>query len=353
MHPCRLRVNPSLRLVRTFATKPPSLLSQTLDQQQDKGTFQLGFNVGQTINRGERIPKWKELSAAGKGKHTSRFSSAPSNSIPVNRSAARTTNFTVIILGASLTGLLLYSLTTELFSSNSPTVLYKNACERISTSQRLARFLDGPPRFYLDPPAAVRPRHRNRHVSSTLRVDGTGREHLFLNFYLQSQPQSPTFLESATAWTQDKFHIVTELSWDEVFDRTRQSTLAAWSRAKSAARYLSGAAPPPPPDSGPTETKQAQAAEQSPGGFMDMFSSLRRPRGTTLEIKSEVEARGQFSEGEVHVAYLRNTSGDFILRYIIVELPNSKTKNPVRVFVERTPGVRDNEPVMHWSSSQH
>ncbi|KAF7320027.1 hypothetical protein MKEN_00786700 [Mycena kentingensis (nom. inval.)] len=323
---------------RAFATRPHSPLPKSLDQQYpragDKGTFQLGFGVGQTnVNRNERVPEWKELSTAGK----------------VNRTAAGASNLTIVLLGATLSSVLIYCLTSELFSNNSPTVLYKQACEKIEASQRLRRFLDGPPRFYLDPPASERPRHRNRHVSSTLRVDAaSGREHLFLNFYLQSSPQSPSFLDSASAWTQDKL----TLSWEELLERSKQSGARAWSKAKDAARYLSGAPPPVLPDP-PANLQRPETAQKPSNGFMDMFSSLRRPRGTTVETKPDVEARQQFNEGEVHVSYIKNNDGDFVLRYIIVELPSSKSRNPVRVFVERAPGVRDNEPVMLWSPSQH
>jgi import inner membrane translocase subunit TIM21 len=50
------------------------------------------------------------------------------------RTTARTTSLGVILLGAGFSVLLVYSLTSELFSKNSPTVLYSNACERIKQS---------------------------------------------------------------------------------------------------------------------------------------------------------------------------------------------------------------------------
>lgn len=53
------------------------------------------------------------------------------------RTTARTTNLAVILLGAGLFALLGYSLTTELFSKNSPTVLYGDACERIKASSKV------------------------------------------------------------------------------------------------------------------------------------------------------------------------------------------------------------------------
>jgi len=81
---------------------------------------------------------------------------------------------------------------------------------------------------------------------------------------------------------------------------------------------------------------------------MGMFSSLRGPRGTSVEARPEVERT--FNEGEVHVNFVKNNQGNFVLRYIIVELPNSRARYSVRVFVERAAGVRDNEPVLRWNS---
>ncbi|KAJ6574752.1 TIM21-domain-containing protein [Mycena capillaripes] len=322
--------------VRKYAThrsvnSGPSLLSQSLDQnsKQDKGPFQLGLGLGQpAVQSGERIPKWSELSTAGK----------------VKRTTARTTNLTVILVGAGLSAVLIYCLTSELFSKNSPSVLYDDACERIKASSKLAKYLDGPPRFYLEPPAAVRPRHRNRHVSSSIRIDAAGREHMFLNFYIQSQPKKPSFAESLSSWTQDTL----SLTMDDVISWTQDSASTAWERSKEAFKFLSGApSPPPPVDTWSTETKNAERKEESRGGFMGMFASLRGPR--TVESRPEVEGR-TFSEGEVHVNFVKNNQGNFVLRYIIVELPSSRARNSVRVFVERAAGVRDNEPVMRWNS---
>lgn len=54
--------------------------------------------------------------------------------VTVLRTTARTTNFTVILIGAGLSAVLVYALASELFAKNSPTVLYGNACERIRVS---------------------------------------------------------------------------------------------------------------------------------------------------------------------------------------------------------------------------
>ena len=63
----------------------------------------------------------------------------------------------------------------------------------------------------------------------------------------------------------------------------------------------------------------------------------------------------------------QNNEGYFVLRYLLIDIPSTcsevretlrfsgndvgtRDPNPVRVFVERAPGVRDNEPVMRWNS---
>ena len=53
------------------------------------------------------------------------------------RTTARTTNFTVILLGAGFTAILAYALTSELFARNSPTVLYGEACKKIEQSEKV------------------------------------------------------------------------------------------------------------------------------------------------------------------------------------------------------------------------
>jgi len=118
---------------RTYASgqgTPSSLLSSALDQKQrtshssredSVGPFQLGISQA-ALKRGEKAKRWSELSVGGK----------------VLRTTQRTTNLTVILLGAGLSAVLVYALTSELFSKNSPTVLYNDACERIKTSPRVS-----------------------------------------------------------------------------------------------------------------------------------------------------------------------------------------------------------------------
>jgi hypothetical protein len=53
----------------------------------------------------------------------------------VTRATAQTSSLFVILVGGGLAALIVYALATEMGSSNSPTVLYSDACERIKRSQ--------------------------------------------------------------------------------------------------------------------------------------------------------------------------------------------------------------------------
>jgi import inner membrane translocase subunit TIM21 len=128
-------------------THPPlsssSLLSQALNQKQRRfrredsvGPFQLGLSQPSYDDGSSK--KWSELSPKGKGQSFKRIIMVTTfRMILAIRATARTTNLTVILFGAGLTAILVYALTSELVSKNSPTVLYEEACQRIRSSSRV------------------------------------------------------------------------------------------------------------------------------------------------------------------------------------------------------------------------
>jgi len=116
-------------------------------------------------------------------------------------------------------------------------------------------------------------------------------------------------------------------------------------------KYLSGS--PLPPSPLPTilesEIQENKKQESSTWNFAGIFSSLKGPK--TLGGESSRRASGiQHTEGEVHADLIKNQDGYFTFRYLLVDIPSSRDFNPIRIFVERTPGVRENEPVMRWIS---
>ena len=126
---------------RSQPLQSSSILSDTLSRggsggsSSGVGPFQLGIRPND-YGRGEPVKKWKELSASGKGaRHWPRIGQQLKFGSIVARATAQTSSLFVILLGGGLAALIVYALATEMGSSNSPTVLYSDACERIKRSQ--------------------------------------------------------------------------------------------------------------------------------------------------------------------------------------------------------------------------
>ncbi|KAG5654048.1 hypothetical protein H0H81_008064 [Sphagnurus paluster] len=304
---CRSAETLLFRIVtRQYANNHPessSLLSESLDTRQRSvprgetvGPFQLGL-AQSSLKKGERVKKWSELSTGGK----------------VVRTTARTTNLTVILLGAGLSALLVYSLTSELFSKNSPTVIYGDACEKIKASPKVAQYLHGPLSFHNNPPSAIRPRHRNRHVISQIMVDANGQEHMIMTFYVQGRPpgsdappSEASYLETVSDWAQDKVSVLSDVTLEESITWTKDQANNLAERAVRLFKYLSGAPIPPPSlPTNPGVTPETRKNEEtSAWSFAGMFSALKGSRGGTAEVKHAPDGR-IYTDGQVHANLIR------------------------------------------------
>lgn len=279
--------------------------------------------VGPSRRSGEKVKSWSELSTGGKAV----------------RAAARTSNLAVILVGAGLSVMLVYALTSELFSTNSPTVLYGQACEKIKASPKVARYLHGPLLFHNNPPSLVRPRHRNSHVAAQIAVDSSGREHMYLTFFIQgSSPSGSPTSEVA----------LSDMSWDDLVDKGYDLVDRARRSAQSAFRYLIGRTVPPASESESSQATEVTVREENKGvwSLAGLFSSLKGQSsggGSSTSVETMLE-------GEVHAELIRNNDGYFVFRYLLVDMPNSRVRHPVRVFIERAPGVSEHEPVMRWGA---
>ncbi|TFY65918.1 hypothetical protein EVG20_g5169 [Dentipellis fragilis] len=350
---CRSILNTS----RTFATQrdpvPSSLLSQALDQKQraarrddSVGPFQLGLSQ-QSFGGDEKVKKWSELSTGGK----------------VLRTTARTTNVTVILLGAGLTAVLTYALTSELFSKNSPTVLYNEACEKIKASPKVSKYLQGSLVFHNNPPSITRPRHRNRHVSSQIAVDSSGREHMLLNFYVQAKGHgtaeaSDSYLNSAVEWTKEAAAGLSELTWDDTVSWTKDRALGAQESAKELFRYLTGDTVAPKSivydadgssDARGEDSRRHEEPRGLWGSVTGLFGSIKSSsRNGSSEGSAAGTSGSLWQEGEIHADLVRGLPRP--VEFLANVSTGSHSRNPTRVFVKRSSGVRENEPVMRWDS---
>ncbi|CAL1696398.1 unnamed protein product [Somion occarium] len=256
----------------TASTTP--LLSQALDQRQRSarrqdsvGPFQLGLIPPTPQDVGE-IKKWSQLNTTEK----------------VVRTTARTTNLVVILFGAGLSAVLFYALTSEMFSKNSPTVLYGQACDIIKASPRVTQFLQGPFTFHNNPPTGVRPRHRNHHTFSQIFVDQTGREHMRLHFFVQgrepgsvNEEDSNGYIGSVVAWTERTASDLSKMTFDEVVNGAKSRASEAVEACRGVFRFLSGE--PVPSKEAPGAPIPESKEEPEPRGWMSsvtgMFSGLK------------------------------------------------------------------------------
>lgn len=334
-------------------TQASSLLSQALDQRQsaaqDAQMDSAGpFMLGSIKRLGPTPKKWKELSTKGK----------------VYRSTARTSNLLVIVAGAGLTGILAYTLLSDLFSPNSPTVKYGEACKLISQSRDVQESLPGSLVFHNNPSSSIRPRHRNRHVSSQLFVDSSGREHLILHFYARASPERPSWLskDGYLGRPLEALRSLTEGQWglSDLTDWVSESARAAKDKSRRLFLYLIGDSEPSPPPLFPYSGLESTSGRQTKIGnagtnggvwssITGIFSGLGKTLSTGGGYNHEKDDHSvHYEEAEIHCDLVKDDNGKFQWRYIIADMPSSQANYPKRVFVYRAPGVRDLEPVMRW-----
>ncbi|KAG0227674.1 mitochondrial import inner membrane translocase subunit tim21 [Actinomortierella wolfii] len=95
-----------------------------------------------------------------------------------------TTNFAVIGAGVVLVGAIGYAIVSELFGPNSDTAIFGDALER------LQEIIGTPMKGHGDPSTSKR--RRNRRISSQIVLDGEGKEHLLMRFFVEGPDNEGT-----------------------------------------------------------------------------------------------------------------------------------------------------------------
>ncbi|THH02481.1 hypothetical protein EW026_g361 [Hermanssonia centrifuga] len=267
------------------------------------------------------------------------------------RTTARTTNLLVILFGAGFSAMLVYALTSELFSKNSPTVLYGQACDLIKSSPKVAQYLPGSLVFHNNPPTSIRPRHRNDRVASQITRDSSGREHMLLNFFVQAKPgsysadENPSWYSSTVDWTKRAVSKLSEMSLDEVTDAAGQHASEVMDSCKRMFRFLTGdPLPSTQPVSSPVpEVTEEKKSSSWKSGAIGLFSVLRSSTKEPKESGNDVPDEHAYTDGEVHADLVMNDQGLYEFRYLRIDIPDSQIANPKRIFVVSSsgPGTRD------------
>jgi len=216
---------------------------------------------------------------------------------------------------------------------------------------QVAKYLPGLLVFHNNPPSVLRPRHRNRHVSSQIVLDSSGREHMLLNFYVQanshSADQDASYFESASSWLNNAVTNISGFSWQETGEWITLHTRETIDSAKDLFRYLSGD-PATSKSAAAQVSSPAPRKRESPSGdgkglwssFTGLFGSLRSGAGKgPYEGALETGHGSVWQEGEVHADLVRvgvctsfplgshtyifqDASGYFVFRYILIDLPS-------------------------------
>ncbi|KIO18179.1 hypothetical protein M407DRAFT_84219 [Tulasnella calospora MUT 4182] len=299
------------------------------------GPFPLGIRNPNDAKGKQK--SWRELSTSGK----------------VARGTARTTNLTVILIGGAFTCVLAYALATELFAKNSPTRLYDDACQKLNASPEVARYLSPPLKFHINAPSPNAPRHRNRHVSSQLAVDSSGREHLLLHFYVEAtapQASSPEAADSLPALSDLTLESVSEWSaetWNDVVDSSKRAFAYLVGIRLADSQQAEQPRSPAPSPVRQTDIGKPKKDASTVWSFAGLFSGLRG-MSTPSTDSSEARAHVEWTEGEVHADLVKDDEGNFKYRYLLVDIPHSRMRKPLRIYVEKGAGFREGEGVFMW-----
>jgi hypothetical protein len=95
-----------------------------------------------------------------------------------------------VVFGITISGLIIYAVSSELFASNSPTKIFDQCTEILKKDPETQSILQEPIRYHAETSGG----RRNRRVLSTLSVDAaTGREKMTISFAVEGkEPDAPS-----------------------------------------------------------------------------------------------------------------------------------------------------------------
>lgn len=108
----------------------------------------------------------------------------------VARSTKQTFNFSIIVIGATLSAAVSYILYTEVFSSESPTSYFNEAFDRVIKDPRCIQLLGDPGEVSAYGENVNNSRRRSQPYVSTLRTDKHKIKHLLLHFTVKGPKSS-------------------------------------------------------------------------------------------------------------------------------------------------------------------
>jgi hypothetical protein len=206
----------------------------------------------------------------------------------------------VVVFGITISGLIIYAVSSELFASNSPTKIFDQCTEILKKDRETQSILQEPIRYHAETSGG----RRNRRVLSTLSVDAaTGREKMTVSFAVEGKaPDGPS-------------------------DETYWHKFKRWIRPIVVEPSDASALIPTPPT---RETVEKPKDDDTQSWLGSIFGSLLpssiggRPSAPSAPIVSRMRtkpAKGTFTHGEAIAVLLLNDKGTFELQSLTVYYP--------------------------------
>jgi len=225
----------------------------------------------------------------------------------VARAGRQIGNLTVILIGFGIAALVVYSTSTELFASNSPTKVFNRAVDLIRANEEISTILQPPLSFHGE--ASNSRMRRNRRVSSKIQSDPVSGDIMSLHFYVEGRPEG----ELQETWTQSINRWFRTL----VYEPTNGPKLPSQS---------------PPPLSEPPI--QQASSNWFISWLLELFAGIfpatvwrsqnsasrKRAAAPIRPVKPEL---GQFSTGEVHARLRKDADGKFVIKALWIDIPES------------------------------
>lgn len=268
----------------------------------------------------------------------------------VARATVGTSRFFLISAGALITLIIAYSLTTELFARNSPTVIYNEACKHIQKSDKVHEYLLEPYRFQtsltetrgdfspLNPPS--HPHRPSQTVHSMRYVDPrTGAEKLVMHFFMEARDKD----KPLSYWQYIRSGILDGTQWLQL--KTKESCEAAYDWWQSSGTEEVTTATAPLSEQRPVvEPSQPWWITRKLRGFVhgvgQVIGSANDAVGMSrLDFAAGLRPEpGTFTEGEVHVELVKDERGVYQYQRFYIDIPHSRSPMCRRVHLDRRRG---------------
>lgn len=358
---CAARVRTVQPLVRSYSSKDDHSQSQSQSQshlsneqaellrmlrtatQQEKARQEqasLGL-AGVALAQGATSDSRAASRWTGEGKKWSDISAGQK----VARATVNTSRFFFISAGAALTFVIAYALSSELFATNSPTVIYGEACKLIEKSDKVHAYLLRPYRFQtnlseyasyspLNPPGNL---HRpSQTVSSVEYHDAqTGHDKMFIHFFIEAREKGTEL----SYWQVVRGAIITGADWLKYNAVRGVELIEDWWKETADEASAKTAEPAAPPREPWWITRKLRSAASSVGSLVGSSRDAFGLAGVHLVGSTAGQTEpGTWSTGEVHIEMVKDANGRYQYHRFFIDMPSTRAPLRSRVWLDRGAG---------------